>query len=222
MAVSVLMGMCLVGCGPSLDRLAKAESARDELAQMRTDVDETYLDITDSSKGNTLSEMSKQVTEIQETDLKKLSNEEIDELLLSMDALTKQYQQLDEELTAIKTEETQTKEEREKHSYLDVYILNKTGMNLSKIVLHDLTTDTVSTSYLKDGAILQAGYTLMGVSLDLYKDSKEWEFIVTEENGTDHILTAEGLDQQKTKSAALILSYDEKTGTGSAGFGTDE
>ena len=94
--------------------------------------------------------------------------------------------------------------------------LNKTGLNLSKIVLHDMTQDSYSDNFIGDGVLLNDGYTLMGVSLDVYADSSEWELIVTDEVNTEHHLGCDDLKGYSKENTAIELNYDPETGEGSA------
>ncbi len=214
------MVFALAGCGPSAEMLYEAETARELLLQKKEAVEEIYLDITDESEKKTLEDLSQKVSEIQDIDLKKLNDNKIDEILPSITEMTEKYTQLESELSGILTTETGEREERAKHESIDVYIVNKTGMNLSRIVLHDLTNDTFSDNYLGDGITLMAGYTLMGVSLDIYQSGSEWEFVITDENDTSYNLPSDDLKKSGLSGAALVLSYDTKTKEGKAELGS--
>ena len=212
-AVAALAAILLIGCGPSEEKLAEAEEARTLLIQSRDAAQETYLDITDDSNKATLDELSQKVAEIEAVDFNKMSDKKIDELLPTINELTASYQNMGKEMSDVLQVETETREERAKHEEASVYFVNKTGLNLTKIVLHDLTRDTYSDNYLKDGSGLLDGYTLLGVTLDIYSDSSDWEFVVTDEGGTDHTIACGNLKGFNKETITLSFNGEEEAET---------
>ncbi len=208
----------LTACGPSRAKLSEAEDARSLLVEAKNTAEETYLDISDESQRSALDELAQKEAEYEAIDFSKKNDKEIDELLPQIKELTQQYQNIQGNLSGTLQSETEVREEKEKHTELSVYFVNKTGLDLSKIVLHDLTRDSYSDNYIGEGVLLNSGYTLMGVSLDIYTDSSQWEFIVADEAGTDHILACDDLKGQTKEKMAIELNYDESTGEGSAVF----
>ena len=217
--ISILMAVFLVACGPSDDKLSEAEEARNVLIQAKQTAEDTYLDVSDTSQRIALDELADKEAEIEQIDFKKLNDKKIDEILPGIAELTESYQNIGKELSNILTDETKVREEKAKHKGLDTYFINKTGMNLSKIVLHDISADTFSDNYIGDGVVLADGYTLMGVSLDIYSDSSEWEFVITDDVDNEYTLSCESLKGQTIDGASLVLSYDPATGTGEAALG---
>lgn len=214
--------LMLTACGPSDEKLSEAESARSLLVEAKTNAEETYLDISDESLKSALDELSEKEAKIEALEFKKMNDKKIDEVLPTIKELTTQYQDLYGSLSDTLKSETEVKEEKEKHTAISVYFVNKTGLDLTEIVLHDLTTDAYSENYLGDGVILGNGYTLMGVSLDTYKDSSEWEFVVTDEADTDHILTCDDLRTVSGDEQPVFFTYDAASGTGKASFTDDQ
>lgn len=220
MITGVLM-LALTACGPSDEKLSEAETARNVLVEAKTNAEETYLDISDESLRSSLDELSQKEAEIEALEFQKMNDKKIDEVLPEIKDLTDKYQNLLGNLSDTLKSETEVKEEKEKHTELTVYFVNKTGLNLTEIVLHDLTTDTKSDNFLGEGVTLGNGYTLMGVSLDIYKDSSEWEFIVTDDVNTDHSLPCDDLRTAKNDNQKIIFTYDVSLGTGKASFTED-
>lgn len=208
--------LALSACGPSDEKLSEAETARNLLVEAKTNAEETYLDISDESLRSTLDELSEKEAGIEALEFKKMNDKKIDEVLPEIKELTDSYQELCGNLSDTLKSETEVKEEKEKHTEISVYFINKTGLNLTEVVLHDLTTDTYSENYLGDGVTFGSGYTLMGVALDIYKDSSEWEFVVTDEADTDHILPCDDLRTASDKDQPITFTYDSETGTGAA------
>ncbi len=214
-----VMALLLVGCRPSDEKLSEAEQARSLLMQVKQTAEDTYLDISDTTMRSSLDELALKEAEIEQLDFTKMSDKKIDEVLPTIAELTDSYQNLGKELSTILTDETGVKEEKAKHKGLSAYFINKTGMNLSKIVLHDITADTYSDNYIGDGVTLLAGYTLMGVSLDIYSDSSEWEFVITDDAGTEYTLSCESLRGKALDGASIVLTYDSKEASGVATVG---
>ena len=214
-----VMALLLVGCKPSDEKLAEAEQARNLLIQAKQTAEDTYLDITDTTQRSSLDELALKEAEIEQLDFTNMSDKKIDEVLPSITELTDNYQNLGKELSTILTNEAGIKDEKAKHKGLDTYFINKTGMNLSKIVLHDITADTYSDNYIGDGVTLLAGYTLMGVSLDIYSDSSEWEFVITDDADNEYTLSCESLRGEALNGASIVLTYDSKEAAGTATLG---
>ena len=217
--IAALMAVLLVACGPSDEKLAEAEEARSLLAQAKQTAEDTYLDVSDTTQRSILDSLSDKEAEIEQLDFTKMNDKKIDEVLPTITELTESYQNIGKELSGVLTSETQIKEEKAKHKGLEVYFINKTGMNLSKIVLHDISANTYSDNFIGDGVTLQSGYTLMGVTLDIYSDSSEWEFVITDDAGTEYNLSCESLKGEDLKGASIVLTYDSTAATGEATLG---
>ena len=217
--IAAMMAVLLVACGPSDEKLAEAEEARGLLLQARQTAEDTYLDVSDTSLRANLDDLAEKAAEYEQLDFNKMNDKKIDEVLPGIAELTESYQNLGKELSTVLTNETGIKEEKAKHSSLDTYIINKTGLNLAKIQLHDITANTFSDNYIGYDVIFGDGYTLMGVSLDIYSDSSEWEFVATDEVGNEYTFTCESLKGQSLDGASIVLTYDSKEGIGEAKFG---
>lgn len=209
----------LCGCGASKEKLSEAEAAMSALLEAKQKAEETYLDMVDSSKADTLDELSAKEAEISEIDITKLNDKKIDELLPQLQELTEQYNTIGTELNKTLDKENEERKERLKHTSVDVFFVNKSGMNLKSIILHDISADIKSDNFIGDEVTLNAGYTLMGAQLDLYEDSSSWEFLITDENGTEYTLPSANLKEISDDGASIVLKYDSKGGTGSAEIG---
>ncbi len=218
--ITMMAGMLLLsGCRPSDEKLSEVETARNIMLEAKENARETYLDITDSSMQNTLDELDKKASEIEEMEFTKYSNKKIDEILPQITELTENYQSLQSGFeTTLKTE-TEEKAEAEKATGVEAYLINKTGMNLTEVVLHDVTTDTYTDNLLGEGVILESGYTLMGVVLEINKDSSEWEFVVKNENNTSYTLSSDSFNDVDENGVSVTLKYNSDSQSGSAMIG---
>lgn len=221
--VTAVCVMALTACGTSDEKLVEATQARDALIEARQSAEDTYLDITDSSLRDKLDELSEEVTEIEALNLEKVGDDKVEqEILPRIHELTGTYQSLQKGLSTTLEKETAEREEADKHSEVDCYFINKTGMNIKSIVLHDITADTYSDNFLGGDVNFKAGYTLMGTALDIYADSSEWEFVVTDEFGTEYSFSCESLIGKEMAGASIVLTYDSAAGTGDASLGAYE
>ena len=213
-------GVMLCGCKPSDEKLAEAESARNTLVEHMNMTEEKYLDITEDTKRAELDELAAQVQEVQAVNFNKMSNKKIDEYLPTVTELTGKYDQLLNELGVVFEDEEAARIEASKHLEVEAYVVNKTGVNLTAVKLHDVSRDVYSENIIGDGVTLTDGYTLMGVILELYTDSKEWEFVATDENGKELILSCPGLSENNSDGMSITLKYDTESGEGTADIGS--
>ncbi len=216
---TMLMCALLVGCKPSEDKLAEAEAARTQLLSARDAAEETYLDIADTSMRSELDALGVKVTEIEAIDFTNMSDKKINEVLPSIVELTESYTTVQAKLSGTYQEETAVKEEQAKNVQVDAYIINKMGFDLSSVVLHDITADTYSENIISGDQALVSGYTLMGVKLEIYTDSSEWEFIVTDTAGNSYNIPSEDLRSVSDKGVSLSFEYDKETDSGVVSFG---
>ncbi len=214
----LISAVLLSACGSSDEKRLEAETAKGLMIEAKESAEEVYLDITDSSQEEKLNELDSKVKEIEAIDLKKYSDTKIDETITTINEITEEYQNLQKDFESVLKKETKEKTEAEKHMDVRCYFINRTGMNLSKVVLHDITEDSYSDNLLGENISLNSGYILMGVVLNVTRSSSEFEFVVTDENNTSYTLTCDDLTSLKIDEVSITLKYDTETKTGSAIF----
>ena len=133
--ITAALMLALTACGPSDEKLSEAETARSLLVEAKNSAEETYLDISDESLRSALDELAEKEAGIEALEFKKMNDKKIDEVLPEIKELTDSYQDLLGSLSDTLKSETEVKEEKEKHTELTVYFVNKTGLNLTEIVL---------------------------------------------------------------------------------------
>ncbi|RKM54960.1 hypothetical protein D6853_12055 [Butyrivibrio sp. X503] len=216
----LLTGTMLVACKPSEEKLNEAETTRQVLIEAKKAAEETYLDITDSSKKGELEELAKREAEFESIDFTKMSDRKIDGILPDIIALTQEYQSLQNTLDATLSSEKNEKDEAAKHMDLGSYIINKTGLSIIEVKIHDVTTDTYSDNLLGEGVVLEPGFTLMGAVIDVNVTSSEWEVIIKDQNNTSHNLKCGDLKSVDKEGIALVITLDSATGEGLAEIGS--
>lgn len=219
-AIVLLTGAMLVACKPSEEKLNEAETARNLLIEAKKVAEETYLDITDSSGKEELDELAKREAEIEGLNFTKMSDKKIDGVLPDINQLTQEYQELGGKFSTTLSNEKNIKDEAAKHMDLGSYIINKTGLSIKEVILHDMTTDTYSDNMLGEGVVLEPGYTLMGAVLDVNVTSSQWEVIIKDDNNTTHNLECGDLKSADKEGIALVITLDPATGAGKAEIGS--
>ncbi len=217
--VASLLVLMLSGCKPSAEKLSEAEGYVEQLREYQSAAEEKYLDIADTSMRPELDALGVQAAAVYEEDFSKLSNKKIDEKIPEILLLLGQYEDIQKRLNGTFEEETSENEELAKNQQIDAYIINKSGFDISSIILRDVTTDTLSDNLIGEGENLADGYTLMGVKLGINTDSSQWEFIVKDSNGTQRVFACESLKDVPDEGVSLVFDYDEASDSGTVSFG---
>ncbi|MBO6242436.1 MAG: hypothetical protein J6O61_16665 [Butyrivibrio sp.] len=215
-ATFIISATLLAGCGATDEKVLELETAVGLMMEAKESAEETYLDITDSSMEQKLQELEEKAKEYVELDYKRITDSKIDEIIPEINEITAEYQSLQQGFSETLEQETKEQAEAEKHMNVQCYLVNKTGMNLVSVVLHDITEDTYSENLLGGNVTLNAGYTLMGVVLDVTKASSEFEFVITNDNNTEFTLSCDDLSSLKIDETSITLRYDSESKTGSA------
>ena len=215
---SMLMAVLLMGCKPSAEKISQAQGVRDQLVEVRSKAEETYLDIADTSLRPELDSLGVQVAEFADTDFSEVSSKKIDEEITKMTELVGQYEEVQSKLDGTYSEETSVKQEEARHLKINTYIINKMGFDLSSIKLYDMNTDTYSENYLVNGEILSNGYTLMGIVMEVNADSTDWVFVVKSTTDTEYTIPLGDL-RELTDGAALTFEYDNESSIASVSTG---
>lgn len=218
--LTVLTGVMLVACKPSDEKLAEANTARNTLIEYRGRAEQKYLDLTEETNRAKLDELSARVDETLTVDFTKMSDKKIDEYLPTVRTLITEYEAIVGVLDKTYDSEEAQRTEAAKHQEIECYVLNKLGVNVTGLKLHDLTTDSYSDNLLGDGVVLNDGYTLMGIMLEIHADSKAWELTASDENGKEYVLPLENLIDNVDNGMSIILKMNTETGEAFAQIGS--
>jgi outer membrane murein-binding lipoprotein Lpp len=212
-ASAIIICMFLIACSASQEKIDEAAQAVETMKKARAAAEETYLDITDDSRKNEINILANEAKELESTDISKLGANKIDSFITKVSELTSSYQSMESDFSAILELETLEREDRKKKTTYNVYVANKTGMNFSRVVFHDVKKEMSGDNLVGKDAVLQDGYTLMGSWIDVYSDSDEWIFIC--ENEADEELYYFRCDDLKGKNLegkTLVLRIDPDSG----------
>ncbi len=215
--MAAMLSLMLVGCRPSDAKLSEAEQLRAQLVQARASAEETYLDITDTSLKTELDELRVRVSKVEAIDFTKLNDKKIDAELPEMYSLISEYGVIQSKLDGTYEEEQAYSEEQAKNVQVDAYFINKMGVDLVSIVVHDLSANTYSDNLLGPAG-LGAGYTLMGAKLEINTDSSLWDLVVTDTSYNEYEFACDDLRDHIQKGVSITLEYDKETQSCVAGF----
>lgn len=213
-------GLMLVACKPSDEKLAEAETARNTLVEYRDRAEQRYLDLTEESSRAKLDELSAQVDEVQAVDFTNMSDKKIDEYLPTVRDLIAEYSDMLGILDNVYDGEEADRVEASKHQEIECYLVNKMGVNLTSLKLHDVTTDAYSDNLLGDSVVLTDGYTLMGIMLEVHADSTDYELTASDENGKEYVFACGNLVGQGEDGMSITLKVDTESGEPVADFGS--
>ena len=209
---AIIFCLIFTACGASKEKIEEANAAIEEMKNAKLKTEAAYMDITDSSRKNELDILANEAEQIETTEVEKISANRIDEFITKVKELTQSYKSMESQFSYSLSQETLEKEEKAKHKYYNVYIVNKTGMNLTKMAFHDITAQKGSGNILGDGVTLQDGYTLMGCRLDIFAESTEWVFIVEDENEEEYFFNARDFIGKDLEGKSIILQTEADTG----------
>ena len=218
--IVLLAGAMLVACKPSDEKLSEAETARNTLIEYRGRAEQKYLDLTEESNRAKLDELSARVDETLTVDFTKMSDKKIDEYLPTVRAIISEYEDIVGVMDKTYDSEEADRVEAAKHQEIECYLVNKMGVNLTSLKLHDVSADSYSDNLLGDDVVLTDGYTLMGIMLQVYADSKDYELVATDENGKEYVYACGDLASLGDDGMSITLKMDTESGESVAEFGS--
>ncbi len=212
-ASAMIICMFLIACSASQEKIDEAAQAVETMKQARQAAEETYLDITDDSRKNEINILANEAKELESTDISKLGANKIDSFITKVSELTSSYQSMESDFSAILELETLEREDRKKKTTYNVYVANRTGMNFSRVVFHDVKKEMSGDNLVGKDAVLPDGYTLMGSWIDIYTDSDEWVFICENEQDEElYYFRCEDLKGRNLEGKTLVLKSDPDSG----------
>jgi hypothetical protein len=186
-AAGLLMAALLIGgCGLSEENLQLVTDTMENLTKAKTEAETMYGKITDSDNESYLADLEKQYSEYEATNFEKLKDEDVEEMVPKMNDLISSYEELLNEFDTIYKNEQGTAAEEAKYKDVSCYIENKSGSELSGIVLKDVTKGESSENVLFEGTTLPSGRIIAGLTFTLYEDSTSWQLITTDTLGNEN------------------------------------
>jgi cell shape-determining protein MreC len=183
---ALIAAIMLSACGLSEENKNLVNEALSNLTIEKESSEKLYGELTDESFSDELNELSAQYQEFSELDVSKIKNKKCEEMLGNINALTDSYKTLYDEMNAELSKEQAETAENEKHIEILSNIINKSGSELSSIIIRDNSQGTDSENLLLGGQTLKSGTILAGAVLPVYVDSTDFALIITDTLGNTH------------------------------------
>ncbi|WP_029323760.1 hypothetical protein [Butyrivibrio sp. AE3004] len=203
-----LFSIFLSACGLSDENHSKLKNALNDLTTQKDYAEDLYSKLTTEDFKEELSELSEKYNEIKDQDISKLKNNQTDDMILQMETLRDAYKQTFDRMNdELKTEEKAAKEEV-KHIEVLCRIENKSGSELSSIILKDVSKSTESKNFLGENKILSTGQILEGAVLPIYSDSTSRSISVTDTLGnvTEYPLDIEDINSAVGSGISIVIN----------------
>ncbi|MCR4901891.1 MAG: hypothetical protein K6A23_03460 [Butyrivibrio sp.] len=213
----IVAAVILTACGPSKEKLSEVEVELQELESAKELTEETFGNLIDSSYALELSTMDQAVKDLAALEYDKMKDEKIDEIIPTINELTEKYEKIENELLEIAENEKEQAELEGRYTDIQGYIINKTGLTITGIVLEDEEQGTESENVLGEDVTLSNGETFMGAIFEIYAPTDVWNLIITSSDGKEYIATISGLDENEKFSITMQTASDNGTFSAIAG-----
>lgn len=200
----IICSLCLLmtACGPSEEKIEQAQQKYVQLVEMHNRVVEAHKNISDASMDETLTEISGQIAEFEKFNLAEMKEEEIDDLIRSMDLLIVSYEDALEEITDIKA-----KEDAAVLTDIPVSVENATSFTFTGLKLYETGDYGTHVNVLESTEGLLPGQTVTGLMIERDVDNTPWMLALSDTEGGEYEyeLPVSGYDEA---GITLKLSYD--------------
>lgn len=183
--ISLLIVCCisisLIACGPSDEKIQEAQSKYTQLVEIHNQAVEVHKEISDSSLDESLVKLREQIDEVEDYNLQKMSDEEIDTLIQIMDVLITSY---NEQLATIN--DIKDKEDAAVLIPISMTIANDTGLSFHMLKLYEKDDIGMHKNILEEMESLAPGQTVIGLVIQRDVDNTPWILELTDSDGTTY------------------------------------
>lgn len=172
------LSFLVTACGPSDELIAQAQQKYIELAGIHNQVVDAHQDISDDSLDEALIELSEKEDELEQYNLTEMKDEEIEQLIQSMDSMIDSYDDMLEKLSDIKT-----KEDAAVLIPIPVTIKNSTSFSFSELKLYEKGDADIPANVLEGMDCLAAGQALTGLLIQKDVDNTPWMLSLCDTEG---------------------------------------
>ncbi len=198
----ILLSMALAGCDPSEEKIAQAQDSYASLMKMHNQVVEAHAGIDDDSLDKDLIALSNQVKELEAFNLNEMTDEEIDQLVETMDSLAGSYQEYLDTINSI-----QEAEDAAVITPIPITLQNDTGLTFQSLELYSQKDPGKAANVLEDTAGFVPGQFLTG--LMVYRDTAltPWILVLEDVQGAGYEIEL-SVENYTESGMAFSLSYD--------------
>ncbi len=178
--------MLMTACGLSEENQNLITQSQTSMLEAKEAAEAVYGELTQETYKDTIYDLSEKAGAYEEIDLKELKEDDVLGFVGEMNQITSSYENLTAEMTTALEEEKREAEEAAKYKEILCYIENKSGSELSSIVINDNSTNETSDNLLADGQTLPSGSILAGVSITVNEESTARMVITTDTLGNEN------------------------------------
>lgn len=214
--IFVLIGaiLLLAGCGPSEEKIAKAQEKYRELVRNHNQVAKSNASLGEDVLSSELDGMVEKIEEIKSFNLYDMSDEEIDMIIEAMDSLNESYSGYLKTIGEVKLSE-----EKKVLKPVAISLFNNSNMVFSNLSVMEKGEKDLVTNALENSGGMAPGQRLIG--LTIYKDDENTPWVISltkskeNEEEEDEVFSL-SLDMEKLKEDGdnnLELIFDTESET---------
>ena len=204
MGVTVgMLCVALTACEPSDEKIAEAKEKYVQLAEVHNQVVDAHGNVSDGSLDEELVALKGKAKEIESYNLAEMKDEEIDQLIQTMDFLIEDYGEYLTALSDIKEEE-----EAAVVTSITLALANHTDFSFSEIFLYKKGDNGDHANVLGDGELVP-DQSLTGLIIRRDAEDTPWILVLTDGGGKVFELELP-VREYSEKGVSLSLSYDEE------------
>lgn len=203
-SIFMICGLCLMftACGPSDEKVAEAQQKYTELVEIHNQVVEAHKNVTDNSLDEPLTELREKIESVEEYNLTKMKDEEIDILIQIMDTLIEDYEEFLDTLTDIKGEE-----DAAVLTPISITVTNQTDFSFTELKLYEAGDMSTHEDVLMGLGDFASGETLTGLVVQRDADDTPWVLELKDANDVAYEFSLP-VEEYGEESVKLTLSYD--------------
>lgn len=196
--------LALTACQPSDEKIAQAKEKYVQLVEAHNQVVEAHGKVADDSLDEELNALREKADEMGNCNLAEMKDEEIDELVQTMDSMIEEYEGYLAALSDIKSEE-----EAAVLTSITLALTNETGFSFSELSLYEKGDSRAHINILEDMGTLAPEQSLTGLIIQRDAENTPWILVLADENGKKFELELPVKEYSK-EGVSLSLSYDEE------------
>lgn len=193
----------LTACQPSDGKVTEAKEKYAQLAEAHNQVVEAHGKIADNSLDDELTALRDRANEMGNYNLAEMKDEEIDQMIGTMDSLIAEYEEYLTLLSDIKREE-----EAAVVTSITLSLTNRTDFSFSEIALFEEGESGGRENLLGDMQTLMPGQSLMGLVVQRDMENTPWTLVLADESGREFEIELSVGEFSQDGVVSLSLSYD--------------
>lgn len=196
--------LTLTACQPSDEKIAEAKEKYAQVVEVHNQVVEAHGKVTDSSLDEELRALRDKAGEMESYNLAEMKDEEIDELIRTMDSIIADYEGYLAALSDIRDEE-----EAAVLTSITLALTNETGFSFSELSLYEKGDGGAHVNVLENMGTLSPEQSLTGLIIQRDVTNTPWILVLADESGKEFELELP-VGEYPGEGISLSLTYDEE------------